>query len=342
MSQITFHILGLGAVSPAGWGVAALREAVLRHEPLPVNELERPGWSTPLPARKVPPPPTRPGFLAHPRLRRTSNISHFTVAAALEALGHPSPLAPRPGLGLIFCTMAGPLNYTRRFYAEALRDPLTASPMLFPETVLNAPASHLAALLGLTGPVYTLIGDDTAYLAGLALAAQWLSAGRVEQCLVVAAEELDWLPADAFRLFLRRHIASEGAGAVLLGRRPPSGAAPHLAAVSDPFAYVLPGGRSAAMRAARQQMQPFASPRALLCDSRMALPRHDGVEREAWSDWPGQQLAVRSLLGNAFTAATAWQTILAADAVAQGQATAGVVSVAGCNHQAMTAAWVRG
>src|SRR5262245_3371119 len=39
------HVLvqGVGAVSPAGWGVAALRAALDKGEPLPVKELARPG-----------------------------------------------------------------------------------------------------------------------------------------------------------------------------------------------------------------------------------------------------------------------------------------------------------
>ncbi|WCJ58036.1 hypothetical protein NXS98_09885 [Fontisphaera persica] len=338
MSNPGIYVQGVGAVSPAGWGVAALREAVQRGEPLPVSALERPGWSGGLAARKVPPAPVRPAFMAHPRLRRASSISHFTVAAALEALGHPTPPFSGEGLGIIFCTMAGPLNYTRRFFAEALKDPATASPMLFPETVLNAPASHLAALLGVMGPVYTLIGDDTAFLSGLALAAQWLSAGRVERCLVVAAEELDWLPADAFRLFLRGHIASEGAGAILLSRQA-RGLGAQLAGVSEPFNYALPGGAAAAMLQARRQVQAWDGRTALLCDSRMHLPRHDRAENQAWHDWPGRCWSPRHVLGNALTAASAWQAVLAAAAVPQEAVTAAVVSVAGCNHQAMTAVW---
>lgn len=341
MSNACIHIAGCGAISPAGWGVPPLLEAVRRQEPLPVSELERPGWTHGLPIRKVPPPPARPSFLTHPRLRRTSLISHFTVGAALEALGQPHPATVSPDLGIIFCTMAGPLNYTRRFYAEALRDPATASPMLFPETVLNAPASHLAALLGITGPVYTLIGDDTAFLSGLGLAAQWLMAGRVAHCLVVAAEELDWLPADAFRLFLRGHVASEGAGALLLKRNSVP-ASPQLAAVSNAFPYSLPGGSRTAMKSLHAQMAPQLHPAALLCDSRLGLPRHDRAEAAAWSQWTGPTSSPRRWLGNSLTAATAWQAVVAATAVANGSCPQAVVSVAGCNHQAMAAVFTNG
>ena len=43
------------------------------------------------------------------------------------------------------------IRYSERFFGEVLENPATASPMLFPETVMNAPASHMAAYLGCTG-----------------------------------------------------------------------------------------------------------------------------------------------------------------------------------------------
>ena len=54
MSRI--FVAGLGAVSPAGWNVAALREALNKSEPLPVQPLERPGGDQSLRARLVPAP----------------------------------------------------------------------------------------------------------------------------------------------------------------------------------------------------------------------------------------------------------------------------------------------
>jgi hypothetical protein len=63
-----------------------LREALNKGEPLPVQPLERPGGDKSLRARLVPAPATRPGFLAHPRLRRTSPITHYAAAAALDAV----------------------------------------------------------------------------------------------------------------------------------------------------------------------------------------------------------------------------------------------------------------
>ncbi len=77
------YICGVGAVSPAGWGVAPMREALERGEPLPVQSLDRPGGQRPVRARLVPNPVSRPPFVTHPRLRRTSPITHYSAAAAL-------------------------------------------------------------------------------------------------------------------------------------------------------------------------------------------------------------------------------------------------------------------
>jgi len=211
MSRV--FVRGLGAVSPAGWGVPALREGLEKNQPIPAGDLARPGWKKPLKVRSVPAPPQRPAFFTHPRLRRTGAITQHGVAAALEALeGGNAPAR----LGIIVAMLAGIVTYSRRFYQEVLRDPATASPLIFPETVFNAPASHLAAYLGSTAPSCTLVGDDGMFLQGLTMAAQWLTEGEVDACVVIGAEELDWLVPDALRHFCRGDIHSSGAGALYL------------------------------------------------------------------------------------------------------------------------------
>jgi len=74
-----------------------------------------------------------------------------------------------------------------------------ASPLLFPETVYNAPASHLSAQLGLDGACYTLVGDSTIGLTALKFAEQLLALGDVDRCVVVACEEIDWILCEAYR-----------------------------------------------------------------------------------------------------------------------------------------------
>jgi hypothetical protein len=296
------------------------------------RELARPGWEKPLRVRAVPAPSERPAFFTHPRLRRTGAITQHTVAAALESLGGSGA---QGRLGFIVSMLAGVVTYSRRFYEEVLRDPATASPLIFPETVFNAPASHLAAYLGSTAPSYTLVGDGGMFAQGLALAAQWLTEGEVEGCVVVGVEELDWLVADALRLFNRGDIYSSGAGAIYL-RKESEGAMAELAAVTDAFSYTLTQDRAEAARKARAQLPP-QGPGELLCASTRKLPRSDRAENAAWKDWTGARLAPKAILGEAFAAAAAWQCVAACDAIRSGDYVAANVSVVGSNQQAIGA-----
>ena len=88
MSQI--FVAGFGAVSPAGWNVTALRDALDKNEPLPVQTLARPGWDKPLRARLVPTPAARPEFLAHPRLRRIESDHALHRRRRARSRGRPA------------------------------------------------------------------------------------------------------------------------------------------------------------------------------------------------------------------------------------------------------------
>jgi len=334
-------ICGCGAVSPAGWGAGALREALARGQRLPATELARPGWPHPFRVRTVPAPSPRPRVLTHPRLRRTSPIAQHAVAAALEALG--SDAARLGGaasrLGIVLCVMSGCVNYSRRFYDETLKDPATASPLVFPETVFNAPASHLAAVLGTTAINYTLVGDPGAFLQGLALAADWLLAGRVDGCLVIAAEEIDWLSAEAFALFDRTVILSEGAAALYLRREAAQQPGVRLAAITRPYLFFDAQSRARAAERAKAELGPGA-PDHLLCDGLQAAPRTDRAEALAWQDWSGARLSPKVVLGEGLMAAAAWQCVAAFDSLRAGSYPAATNSVVGCNEQAIAVRFI--
>ena len=116
------YISGLGAVSPAGWGVSALREVLNRGEPLPTQTLDRPGGGKPLQARLVPNPVTRPEFLSRPRLRRTSPITHYAAATALEAMMClRANKEARWQIGVIVCLQSGCVQYSHRFFLKCFR-----------------------------------------------------------------------------------------------------------------------------------------------------------------------------------------------------------------------------
>jgi hypothetical protein len=336
MNQI--FVCGLGAVSPAGWGVEKLNAALDKGEPLPVQDIARPGWEKPLHGRTVPPPEIRPEFFAHPRLRRAGSITQHTVGAALEALGADASLV-RSGalrLGIVACTMSGSVAYSRRFYEEVLREPATASPLIFPETVFNAASSHLAAYLNTNGTGYTLVGDEGTFLQGLALAAEWLARDQADGVLIIGTEEMDWIAAEAMRLFHRSAIRCGGAGAIYLRREKTSADCAELAAVTDAFLFTTKLNRMAAAKKMRAQL-PANAPGELLCSSSRNLTRPDAAETIAWRDWTGARLAPKIILGEAFLASAAWQCVAACAALARGRFAAANVSVVGTNQQAIGA-----
>ena len=340
MSRV--FVCGESAVSPAGWGMAVFRQALARGEPLPTKELARPGSPRSLRIRTVPPASPRPAFAGHARLRRTSPIAHYAVAAALEALGTDAARL-RDGafrLGIVFCVMSGSVNYSRRFYDETLKDPATASPLVFPETVFNAPASHLAALLGTTAINYTLVGDPATILQGIALAADWLLSEQVDGCLVIGAEEMDWLTAEAVTLFASQAQTSDGAGALYLRREPGQSPAVELRAVTDCYSFSNNQSRALAARRARAELSA-AGAQQLLCDGTQGVPGLDRDEAAAWEDWPGARLSVKRIFGEGLMAAAAWQCVAAVDALRHNNFSAAIVSIVGCNQQAIAAQFAR-
>jgi 3-oxoacyl-(acyl-carrier-protein) synthase len=332
-------VTGWGAVSPAGWGAAALGEACSQLQFCPITTLDSPGLPRPLQVRRVPSPPARPAFAAHPRLRRSSAISLHTAAASLEAIG-PRLSVLQSGerqLGIVFTAMTGCVSYSRRFYQEVLTDPTTASPIIFPETVFNAPASHLATYLNTNAINYTLIGDAGSFLQGLAVAAEWLVEERVDACVIVGAEELDWLVATAQELFDARVILGEGAGALLLERADASGdAAIRLDFVTQPALYTGSTTRTSAVAQVEQTIRACGDYRVLF-DSLTGAPRVDAPEIAALAAWRGPRVSVKTRCGESFAASSAWQCVLAAEHLARGLHPSAAVCVAGCNQQAIGA-----
>jgi 3-oxoacyl-[acyl-carrier-protein] synthase II len=339
MSRV--YIAGLGAVSAAGWGVSSLRTALQRNTPLPAAPVPRPGCDQPMWVCEVPPPAVALPFALHPRLRRASAITHYAAAAAFEALEAAGLTnTPPRRLGLIICLLSGCVRYTERFYSEVRRDPSTASPVLFPETVFDAPGSHLATLLGTPPLHYTLLGDPASYLQGLALGADWLLEGRVEACLVIGAEETNWLLADALRRLEPSVRLAGGAGAVLLSPQPGFETKVELAQITEPYLHTARRSLGQAAKRMRADLPPGKTDE-LLCDSLQGCPRLDEPEAAAWHDWPGARVTPKRVLGEGLMAAGAWQCVAAADAVQLGRFAAVNVSTVGASQQAIGARFCR-
>ncbi len=233
---MSLRIGGMGWVTPLGSGVAPVWQRLLAGDEATPTTVEGTLNARSYPAFRVPADAIA-GAPAHPRLRRSSAISKFAVVAGLGALedaGVALDAASAERTAIIFAISNGGVVYTKRFYHEVVETGAqAASPLLFPETVFNAPASHLAAILGITGASYTLVGDGTVGLLALKMAEDLMQNPALDRCLVVGAEEADWLLCDAFHrwrllrdappveVFAARPrglVLSEGAAAVLIDR----------------------------------------------------------------------------------------------------------------------------
>lgn len=341
MSGGSIVVRGIGAVSPAGWGAGALHQVVRDGVDLGTSELirEHGGVVVSTPVRRVPEPADKSSLPKHPRLRRASPAARYAAAAAAEALGAERATAVSEGslrLGIVCALMNGCVIYSNRFYGEVLADPALASPILFPETVFNAPSSHLSALFGSTGPNDTLIGDSAEFAAGLELAAEWLERGEVDGCLVVSTEELDWLSAEGLRLYARGLVAAEGAGAIYLER---GTGGVRLLAIPDPEGLRGEDGRAGAMRRLRAACGVEDDGKILLVDGCAGAGAGDRIERGAWSGWTGPRVSPRKLLGEAMGASMAWQAVHAVAALQAGEAERALVSALGGNEQAAAVVW---
>jgi len=330
------RVAGLGWVTPLGCDLEEVADAIARRavvEPRCVSNPEtgREHFYLPVPAEAV------AHLGRHARLRRSSAISYFAVAAAEAALADArltltTELAARTAV--VLAVSNGGVVYTRRFYEQIVKGgAASASPLLFPETVYNAPASHLAAFLGLDGATYTLVGDNSVGLSALHFGAQLIALGDADHCLVVGCEELDWILCEAYRDWrLSRTPLAEGAGAVLLAREGPLTVTTHAgvpffrqreaaAALSRVLGETLAAGSADCVFTSANDTFADRQERTVLTER---LPR-------------SPLIAPKRTLGEAPGASALWQVITASLAVRRGEATNALVSVVGFNQQASAA-----
>ena len=232
---MSLAIAGMGWVTPLGTGIDSVWKRLLEGEEACATTISEQFADRVYKVFRVPESALK--GISHPRLRRASPISRFAAAAglhALESAGIKTDSQNVERIALIFAISNGSVTYTKRFYHEIVGTGAhAASPLLFPETVFNAPASHLAAILRMTGATYTLVGDGAVGVAAITMAEELMANEALDCCLVVATEEIDWLLCDAYRRWRllrvsppiepfrkqkRGMILSEGAGAIVLAR----------------------------------------------------------------------------------------------------------------------------
>ena len=329
---MSVQIAGMGWVTPLGGGVEEVWNRLLNGESASAETLSSP-LGRDYPVFRVPASATAKAP-AHPRLRRSSAISRFAVVAGLEALANAGvnldpEIAQRTAL--IFAVSNGGVIYTKRFYHDIVESGAqAASPLLFPETVFNAPASHLAAILGIAGASYTLVGDGAVGILALKMAEDLMTSDTLDYCLVVGAEEADWLLCDAYRKWRllrsappiepfqqppRGMILSEGAGAILLSSEGRASARPiSIERISTGTNFTHQREAPAAVEKIFAELCPpppdlvaaSANGTFIAAAERAAIGKHSPKARV---------YAVKGQLGESVGASSLWQTICGAQAL---------------------------
>ncbi len=337
-------IAGAAAVSAAGWNISDLAEAVASQIELPVDQLPRKDSEESFPVRRVPKAAPDPRF-RHPRLRRTSPVTRFAIHAALDALGEERVELARAGelrIGVIFTLMNGCVNFTNRFFGEVLADPSTASPILFPETVFNAPASHLSSFLGSRAINYTLMGDTAQFLGAFDIASLWLYTDQADCVVIVGTEESDWLTAGAFSRFHPSIPSSEGAGAVCLTKSNTSEPCAKVSALTKPLSIFDWANRAPHAIATAAALRPHlpTNGTTTIIDGRIGDTRHDRAETDAWAPEIAAGITTISplkIIGHPLGGANAIQTALAAHLVLTGKTDHAITTATGHNQQVLAA-----
>jgi 3-oxoacyl-(acyl-carrier-protein) synthase len=361
---MSLRIAGRGWVTPLGSDISNVWQRLLAGEAAQPQIIDSAISDRTYPVYRVPAEAIA-NAPAHPRLRRSSAISRFAVVAGLGALAE-AGMTMTPELAertaLIFAISNGGVIYTKRFYDDVVESGAqAASPLLFPETVFNAPASHLAAILGIAGATYTVVGDAAASILAVQMADDLMLNESLDYCLVVAAEEADWLLCDAyskwrllrarppiepFRRPPRGMILSEGAGALLLSR----GTGTSIAKISAGTNFATQRDAPAAVDAVFRDLcteKPvlvIASANGTFIDNAERIPAAKHCSAAAI-------FAPKAALGESVGASGMWQIICAAEALRSrclpptlnsglsaagaetANATDAIVSVCGLNQQ---------
>ena len=187
-------ITGIGVISSLGVGREAFwigcraAQSGVRH----ITTFDTEPYSSNVAACVVDFKPAR--FMSPMTYRRMSRISRMAVAASIEAVedsGLCLEKMNRERVAVVMGTSYGSSSHVDEFYLSLLVDgPRGAQPLLFPETVPNAPASHISIYHNIQGPNATFCQNGISAETGIAYARSLLNENVVDAVLVGGAEEL--------------------------------------------------------------------------------------------------------------------------------------------------------
>jgi len=187
-------VTGIGVVSPLGIGRAAFWSA-LRDGQSGIAPVEGLACHSGLPriAATVGELAAKE-LIASPHYRRMDRLSRMVVAASRLALDDARVTLDRvPGdrVGVVFGTSFGDMRDSVAHLERVFtRGPASASPMVFPNLVMNAPAGYVAMEGAFTGVNFTVAQAEVTGEQAVALGCDVARSGRADLVLAGAGDEL--------------------------------------------------------------------------------------------------------------------------------------------------------
>ncbi|SPE44030.1 putative Beta-ketoacyl-(acyl-carrier-protein) synthase II [Candidatus Sulfotelmatobacter sp. SbA7] len=185
---ININITGIGSVSPYGPLAGLIPPSAL--EPIAIT-----AWPTAGLRRAFLVSPFRPASVVPGlKTRRLDRLSAWALVAstlAIQDAGIDLSQVDRSRVAVVFATCFGCVELTEAFFQSAVAHGWSGTdPSTFPETLANAPASHVALFHDLRGPNITVGSRGFAGESALLQAASLLRHGQAELAIVLAGDVL--------------------------------------------------------------------------------------------------------------------------------------------------------
>jgi 3-oxoacyl-(acyl-carrier-protein) synthase len=188
MKTILPVLTGIGSVTPYG-PLPGLISAELV-EPRAITAWTTPGLRCAFLVEPFRPASIVPGV----KIRRLDRLSVWALVAtslALRDAGIDLDQLDRSRIAVFFATGLGCVELTESFYQSAATNGWAGTdPITFPETLSNAPASHVSLFYDLRGPNVTVSSQNFAAESALLQAASMMRHGQADLAVVLAGDTL--------------------------------------------------------------------------------------------------------------------------------------------------------
>ncbi len=181
-------ITGIGSISPYGPLAGLIPQCEL--EPSVISAWKTAGLRRAFLVKPFRPADVVPGLKTR-RLDRLSAWALVASALAIQDAGIDLSQVDRSRVAVVFATGFGCVELTAAFYQSAAANGWSGTdPSTFPETLANAPASHVALFHNLRGPNITVGSKGFAGESALIQAASLLRHGQSDLAIVLAGDTL--------------------------------------------------------------------------------------------------------------------------------------------------------